>query len=81
MNLNIRPYNNSDLDDVVQLSLLAWEPVFSAWQRILGPELYPIAIYPDWQIGQKEVVIKICTDEKIITWVADMDGKAAGFVA
>ena len=81
MNLQIRPFNNSDINDVVQLSLLAWAPVFAAWERILGPELYPIAIYTDWRKGQKEVVEKICNDEKITTSVAEVDGKVVGFVA
>ena len=54
MNYQIRPFEESDLNDVVALSVVAWEPVFVAWEKILGPELYPIAIYPDWRIGQAD---------------------------
>ncbi len=80
MKIQIRPYNSVDLPAILELSLLAWEPVFTAWQKILGPSLYPIAIYPDWRVGQKEVVEKICTDPAYITCVADVDGKVVGFV-
>lgn len=81
MNLQIRPFNTNDINDIVDLSLLAWEPVFISWERILGSDLYPIAIYPDWRKGQKETVEKVCHDEKINTWVAEVDGKVVGFVA
>jgi GNAT superfamily N-acetyltransferase len=81
VNLHIRPYSEQDLEAIVELSLLAWEPVFNAWKRILGPRLYPIAIYPDWRKSQKEVVEKACADEEINTWVAVVDGSVVGFVA
>jgi ribosomal protein S18 acetylase RimI-like enzyme len=81
MNLQIRPLNNSDIDYLVELSLLAWEPVFTAWEQILGPELYPIAIYPDWRKSQKDVVEKGCSNENFTTWVAEQGGKAVGFIA
>jgi ribosomal protein S18 acetylase RimI-like enzyme len=80
MNLKICPFTPSAINDLVELSLLAWEPVFSAWERILGPKLYPVAIYPDWRVGQKEVVEKICQDEKMSTWVAEVDGVVVGFL-
>ena len=80
MNVQIRPYTIADHAGVIQLSILAWEPVFTAWQRILGPDLYPIAIYPDWRTGQTEVVEKVIAIEHMHTWVADVDGVVAGFV-
>ena len=66
---------------VVQLSLLAWEPVFTAWQEILGPTLYPIAIYADWRKSQSARVEERCSDKNLATWVAEVSGAVAGFVA
>ena len=81
MNSHIRPYSEEDLETIVELSLLAWEPVFTAWEQILGPRLYPIAIYSNWRKSQQERVETVCSDEQVETWVAVVDGKAIGFVA
>lgn len=69
------------MDDLVRLSLLAWEPVFNSFEKILGPEIYPI-IYPDWRKSQREGVETTCKDsEKMNVLVAELDGKVVGFLA
>jgi len=80
MNLQIRSFNSRDINDLVQLSLLAFEPVFISFEQILGPKIFPV-IYPDWRKSQKEGVEKVSSNEKITLWVAEVDGKVVGFVA
>jgi len=81
VDLCIRPVCDDDVDTSVRLSLLAWAPVFSSFEQILGPEIYAI-IYPDWEKSQKEGVEGVCRDgEKTAVWVAEVDGIVVGFVA
>lgn len=46
MAFHIRLMADSDLEAVVHLSLLAWEPVFQSFEQVLGSEIYRL-IYPD----------------------------------
>jgi predicted N-acetyltransferase YhbS len=77
----IRPYTDQDIDAILQLSLMVWEPIFASFEQILGPGIYTI-LYPDWRRSQKEGVEKICKDtQRVKVLVAEMDGKTVGFLA
>ena len=78
--MRIRLMKDDDLEFIVSLSLLAWEPVFHSFEKVLGSEIYQ-QLYPDWCTSQSEVVTHACQDEKIIVWVAEVDGFVVGFVA
>ena len=81
MNYNIRLYRDEDLDAIVQLSLLAWEPVFQSFVQVLGRNIYEL-IWPNWREQQAEGVASVCKDrEKFTVLVADADGVVAGFIA
>ena len=81
MEYRIRAYNDSDIEDIVELSLLAWEPVFLSFEHIFGPKIYSI-LYPDWRKSQKEGVEGVCKDtQKYHTIVAEIDRKVIGFLA
>lgn len=81
MNFKIRPMEDQDMDDIVTLSLLAWEPVFDSFKAILGSTIYSI-LYPDWCKSQAEGVEKYCMDqEKNNVLVAEVDGQVVGFIA
>jgi ribosomal protein S18 acetylase RimI-like enzyme len=81
MSLHIRPVSDDDIEDLVQLSLLAWEPVFVSFRQILGPNIYT-SIWPEWKVSQREAVESVCKDgEKTVVWVAELDSKVVGFLA
>jgi ribosomal protein S18 acetylase RimI-like enzyme len=80
MNIQIRPFDVEDITEIVELSLLAWEPVFDSFKHVLGLRIYQI-LYPDWKKSQADVVEKICLDqEKYHVLVADFNKKVVGFL-
>jgi len=81
MNLNIRPVGDNDVAAVVQVSLLAWAPVFESFAQILGPEIYPL-LYPDWKKSQQQAVEAVCRQKDLTdVWVAEFKGRVVGFIA
>jgi len=81
MNLEIRPVCDDDVEDLVQLSLSAWAPVFRSFEQVLGHTIYTL-IWPEWRTSQKEAVETVCRDrEKTTVVVAEQDGRVVGFVA
>lgn len=81
MKYQIRTYLESDIEAIVDLSLLAWEEIFLSFRQILGPEIYSL-LYPDWRESQKEGVSGICRDQdKYHTIVAEYDQQVVGFLS
>jgi ribosomal protein S18 acetylase RimI-like enzyme len=81
MDCKIRPVCEDDIEGLVQLSLSAWDPVFRSFEQMMGHDIYS-HIWPDWRAGQRQAVETVCRDpEKTPVLVAELDGKAVGFLA
>ena len=81
MNSHIRRFDDNDLDRIVEVSLLAWEPVFASFRQLLGPEVYSF-LYPNWRKSQAKGVESICRDsERFSVLVAELSENVVGFVA
>jgi ribosomal protein S18 acetylase RimI-like enzyme len=69
------------MEFLVQLSILAWEPVFRSFERVLGPAIYR-RLWPDWRAGQRAAVEEVCQGgERMRVWVAEVEANVVGFVA
>ncbi|MGY1717079.1 GNAT family N-acetyltransferase [Geodermatophilus sp. SYSU D01106] len=76
----IRDLEDTDVAEVVALSLRAWEPVFGSFGSVLGPTVYR-QLYPDWRSAQAAAVERVCRDPAMRVRVADDGGRPVGFVA
>ena len=77
MHARIRKYHGADTAPIVELSLLAWEPVFASLQRELGEELF-VRLHGDWRRYQATAVRGVLANDAIRTWVAITEDRAAG---
>lgn len=79
--VEIRQGSDADMAALVELSLLAWEPVFDSFRQIMGPAVFPL-VYPDWRQIQGQTVKTFCRErENAAVWVAEVAGQVVGFVA
>ncbi|MGI6566477.1 MAG: GNAT family N-acetyltransferase [Firmicutes bacterium] len=78
--MHIRPYEPQYLDEVLSLSLRAWEPVFRSIGEVMPAQIYS-EIYPDWRRVQAKSVQDVCTSDEMKVWVALNSGRVVGFVA
>ena len=77
--VEIREFQESDLDAIVELSLRAWEPVFVSLRDVLGDPIF-LRLKPDWRTAQAEEVTVSCTSDERDAFVAIVEGRLVGFV-
>ncbi len=79
MSLNIRPFQNDDLDAILDIAVAAWQPVFASTREIVGSELYDLT-YADPDVKKRARVTSACdVDDPRVVWIAELDGAIAGF--
>jgi ribosomal protein S18 acetylase RimI-like enzyme len=77
----IRSFADSDIEQIVELSLLAWDPAFESMEKVLGLRIFRL-IWPDWRKSQAEGVERACrATDKYHTLVAELDDRVVGFIA
>jgi len=79
--VKIRPYEESDMEPIVEFSLRAWQPVFESLRQVLGDSIFERLNQPDWRVVQAEAVRSSCTSDELDVFVAVADGRTVGFAA
>lgn len=77
---DIVPYEPAHLEDVLALSVLAWEPGFPQMKNEIPDYVYR-AFYPNgWKARQVKDITDVCRDDDTSVWVALLDNKVSGFM-
>jgi ribosomal protein S18 acetylase RimI-like enzyme len=78
---NLRRVCDTDVEKLVELTLLAFVPIFSSFRALLGPAVYTLT-WPDWRRSQQEAVEALCrASSDSVVLVAELEGRPVGFVA
>jgi GNAT superfamily N-acetyltransferase len=75
----IRAFQPSDLDAVVDLSLRAWTPVFESLRAVLGDAIFDRLHDPSWEAVQAEAVRSSCPGQNRDVFVAVAGERPVGF--
>ncbi|HZR95910.1 MAG TPA: GNAT family N-acetyltransferase [Gaiellaceae bacterium] len=75
----LRAYEESDLEAIVELSLRAWQPVFESIRTVLGNAIFARLHQPEWRTLQAQVVRSSCTSDAHDVFVAVVDDRPVGF--
>lgn len=80
MAILIRSFESSDVDQIVEFSVRAWEPVFKRLEPAVLQYVYK-AFYPKgWRMRQVAEIKSLLLSEPQNVFVADYDGQVVGFV-
>ena len=78
--LTIIPYRSEFRDNVVDLTVAAWAPVFAETQKEMPRFVYE-AFYPQgWQARQTADVVRLLEDESKNIFLALQGGELVGFI-
>lgn len=81
MSVDILPYEPRHLDEILDLSVRAWTPVFVSIEATLPPAVFA-AFYPEgWRVRHRQETRTACEEDPSSMWVAVSDSAVVGFVA
>ena len=78
--IRIVPNDPEYLEDILELSMLAWAPVFPRMKEDIPDYVYA-AFYPEgWRKRQLADISEVCRDDETSIWVALKGGAVAGYM-
>jgi len=75
----IRPARPEDADRCGDIAVLAWQRVFCAWEKLLGPVIFA-RHYAGWEERKRGEVVGFIREHPDKAIVTEVDGQVAGFL-
>ena len=58
----IRPYETGDLEWLMAMANRAWQPIYQAYRRMYGPDLFPVLV-PNIETRKGEEMRRLCAED------------------
>ena len=78
--MRIRPAVGADVDEMAEIEVQAWQPVFDSFRQILGDELFA-AVHPDWRNDKANQIRSAAATSEVQFLVAEEGNIIVGFVS
>ena len=76
----IRDMQPGDLERMVEIALMAWEPIYEGFRRDMGEALFA-TVHPDWRQEKAQQIRQAAEPrEGALALVAELEGQIVGFV-
>jgi ribosomal protein S18 acetylase RimI-like enzyme len=75
----IRQAQSKDADRCGDIAVLAWQRVFDAWEKLVGPVIFA-QHYGNWREGKRAEVVGLVREHPERAIVTEVDGEVVGFL-
>jgi GNAT superfamily N-acetyltransferase len=75
----IRPARDDDLENIKQIAIEAWEPIYESFRNAMGDEIFS-AIYNDWKAEKSAQVAGHYKSYPEYTLVTECNDQIVGFI-
>ena len=79
--VSLRAFKGSDLEKVLEIAVIAWQPIYKFRKDTLDADLYA-SLYLNWEDRKREQVQQACEGkDNARVLVAELAGEVVGFVS
>ena len=77
---NFRPARPADMDTIIEIAMLAWEPIYAFRRERLGADFFERA-FPAWREAKARELRSLAAEHPENIWVTEEDGRILAFTS
>lgn len=78
--MQIREWNEGDLERVLEITVAAWTPVYNGYRETMGDDIFDI-VHAGWAERKKQSILQSCRKGNgVVVYVVEIEGDVAAFI-